>query len=100
MMLTNSLKKIKGTQRRIYWKEILACLLLIIGIYFFRQQRRVLTDIFVYLHQADRRWLLAAAAVSGLFILLQAAMYVSSFAAIRSRLKWGYAIELFLKRHL
>src|SRR5205814_6840496 len=79
---------------------ILACLLLFIGIYFLRNQKHEVKSIFPYLQSADKGWLLAATAVTILFILLQSAMYVNSFAAIHTKLKWKHAIELFLKRNL
>lgn len=99
-MLVTGLNKIKHISRKIYWREILACLLLFIGIYFLRQQRRELRSILPYLDHANKIWLLAALAITVVFILLQSAMYVSSFAAVHARLKWKLAIELFLKRNL
>ena len=93
-------KKIAAFSKKIYWREILACLLLFIGIYFFRQQRNELSSIIPYLHRANNFWLIIATVVTILFILLQSAMYVNSFAAVQSKIKWKHAIELFLKRNL
>ncbi|MFL5787942.1 MAG: phosphatidylglycerol lysyltransferase domain-containing protein [Flavisolibacter sp.] len=99
-MVADFAKKVKGFSNKIYWREILACLLLFIGIYFLRKQRNEVRSIIPYLNSADKGWLLVALAITALFILLQSAMYVNSFAAVHTRLKWKYAIELFLKRNL
>jgi phosphatidylglycerol lysyltransferase len=82
-----------------YWKEILAVLLLLIGIYFLRSQRHELVSIGQQLQTARPLWIWAGVLVSGLYILLQAAMYVSSFAAVGATLPLGQGIELFLKRN-
>lgn len=86
--------------KKLYLPQIIACLLLAIAIYFLRQQRHELQRMAPYLHQAATPWLMVAAAVSIVYILLQSGMYKSSFAAVGSRLKWPAAIELFLKRNL
>jgi phosphatidylglycerol lysyltransferase len=91
---------LKIISKKLYWREVLACLLLIIGIYFFRKQRHEINTVLPYLDHAKRTWLFIAAVVSALFILLQSAMYVSSFASIGAKLKWKHAVELFLKRNL
>src|SRR4051812_44687326 len=100
MKLAGISKNIISVSKKIYWREILACLLLFIGIYFFRQQRNQLSAILPYLHSAKTFWLVTAALITIVFIILQSAMYVNSFAAVETKLKWKYAIELFLKRNL
>jgi phosphatidylglycerol lysyltransferase len=93
--------KKKGTGlRKFYWREILACLFLMIGIYFLRKQIHQLHTIIPYLQHADQAWLFLAFVVTVLFIGLQSAMYVNSFNAISLKLKWKYAAELFLKRNI
>lgn len=82
-----------------YWREILAVLLLLIGIYFFRAQRRELLSINEKIRNADTAWLFVGIIVTILYILLQAAMYVSSFAAVQGKLGWVRGSELFLKRN-
>jgi phosphatidylglycerol lysyltransferase len=94
------MQRIKTWNQKIFWREILACLLLFIGIYFLRQQRHEIRAIFPYLHHANSWWMLAAGSITALFILLQSAMYVNSFSAVQTQLKWKHAIELFLKRNL
>ncbi|MGC4034705.1 MAG: phosphatidylglycerol lysyltransferase domain-containing protein [Chitinophagaceae bacterium] len=95
-----SFDKIKAIAKRIYWKEILAVLLLLIAIFFFRSERRELVSIFPQLEQANRVWVLIGVAVTIVYILLQSLMYITAFDAIDSQLSWGKAIELFLKRNL
>ncbi|MES1223616.1 MAG: ABC transporter permease, partial [Bacteroidota bacterium] len=94
-----SADRIKQIIGKIYWKEILAVLLLLIAVYFFRSERRELVSIFPHLQQANRSWVIAGIVVTGIYILLQSAMYICGFAAIGSKLTLGKAIELYLKRN-
>ncbi|MCW3119580.1 MAG: transporter permease [Chitinophagaceae bacterium] len=94
-----SVDRINEVIRKIYWKEILAVLLLLIAVYFFRSERRELVSIFPNLQQAERRWVITGILVTAIYILLQSLMYVTAFAAIGSRLSLDKAIELFLKRN-
>ena len=82
-----------------YWREILAVLLLLVGIYFFRSQRHELLSLQEHLGNSQPQWIVAGVIVSILYVLFQAAMYRSSFAAIGSSLQWPHAIDLFLKRN-
>ncbi len=82
-----------------YWREIFAVLLLLTGIFFFRSERKELESLQHQLGEADRLWLWIGIAITGLYILLQAGMYVSSFKAVGSRISWPQSIELFLKRN-
>lgn len=82
-----------------YWREILAVLLLLLGIYFFRSQRHELLSLQEHLGNSQPQWITAGVVITIMYILLQAAMYRSSFAAIGSSLQWPYAIDLFLKRN-
>ncbi len=84
--------------KRFYWREILAVLLLLIGIYFFHQQRHEVSQILPYLHRANSEWLLAATVVTLIYVLCQAAMYVFSFKAVGQNVSLRVCIELFLKR--
>ncbi len=92
------LKKKISLPKHFYWREILAVLFLLIGIYFFHQQRHEVSTIIPYLHQADKGWLLVAAIITFIYILFQSGMYVNSFGAIGQKLSLKLSIELFLKR--
>ena len=83
-----------------YWREILAVLFLLVGIFFFRSERRELRSLEQQLGAASTTWLWTGVGVTILYILLQSGMYVASFKAIFTRLPWTNAIELFLKRNL
>ena len=83
-----------------YWREILAILFLLVGIFFFRSERRELRSLEQQVGAANALWVWIGVSVTLLYILLQSGMYVTSFKAISTRLKWGNAIELFLKRNL
>ncbi len=91
-------KKIK-LPKYLYWREILAVLFLMIGVYFFHQQRSEVSTIIPFLHTANKGWLLVAAIITLAFVLFQSGMYVSSFQAINQKLSWKSCIELFLKRN-
>ena len=80
-------------------KEVLAILFIMVGIYFLRQQRHELGAIVPALKNADWHWITAGILLTLIYILLQAGMYVFSFAAVKARLPWVLALELFLKRN-
>ncbi len=83
-----------------YWREILALLFLLVGIFFFRSERRELRSLEEQVGGANALWVWVGVSVTLLYILLQSGMYVTSFKAISTRLSWANAIELFLKRNL
>jgi phosphatidylglycerol lysyltransferase len=91
--------KIRPFSPKLYWKEILALLMLLLAFIFFRGERRELPVIIPHIRNASPIWLLAGIVVSLLYVLLQSGMYVKSFASIGLTLKWIDAIELFLKRN-
>lgn len=82
-----------------YWREILAFLFLLVSIFFFRSERRELHSLQRHIAAANTTWVWLGVAVTMLYIFLQSGMYVSSFFAIRTKLPWKNAIELFLKRN-
>ncbi|HEX5155188.1 MAG TPA: phosphatidylglycerol lysyltransferase domain-containing protein [Parafilimonas sp.] len=81
-----------------YWREIIAVLLLLLGIFFFHQQRHEVQNILPVLHTANTAWLMLAAMITIIYVLFQSAMYVFSFRAIGQKLSLALCIELFLKR--
>jgi phosphatidylglycerol lysyltransferase len=84
---------------RSYWREILAVLLLLLGIYFFRSQRQELLSLEGHLQNSEPEWIAVGVFVSFLYVFFQAAMYRSSFAAVTSSISWPHATDLFLKRN-
>jgi len=97
MELTILKRKIPLPQH-FYWREIVAVLLLMLGIYFFHQQRHEVQNILPVLHTANTMWLLLAALITIIYVLFQSVMYVFSFRAIDQKLSLALCIELFLKR--
>ena len=92
-------KKFQSFSPKLYWKEILAALMILLAFIFFRSERKELGEIIPNIKNADPGWLAAGLGVTLLYILLQSGMYVSSFSSIGLSLKWIDAIELFLKRN-
>ncbi|NSL90110.1 lysylphosphatidylglycerol synthetase family protein [Chitinophaga sp. Mgbs1] len=86
--------------RKLHWKELLAVLFILLAIYFFRSQRHELSSLMPAIQRADRNWVLGGVALTGIYILLQALMYVCSFRAVGARLNTFHGTELFLKRNL
>jgi phosphatidylglycerol lysyltransferase len=82
-----------------YWREILAILFLLVGIFFFRSERRELNTLQYQIASARSMWVWLGISVTVIYILLQSGMYVTSFRAIGTKLSWSNAIELFLKRN-
>jgi phosphatidylglycerol lysyltransferase len=85
--------------RKIHWKELLAILFILIGIYFFRQQRQELKALLPYIKNADRFWIVSGGLITILYLVLQAALFIFSFRAVNARLSFGAAWKLFLKRN-
>ena len=92
-------RKIQSVSAKIYWREILAALMILLAFIFFRSERKELEQIIPNIEHANGKWMLTGLAVTILYVLLQSGMYVSSFASIGLSLKWLDAIELFLKRN-
>lgn len=98
-MHTLSKKKANRFSASAYWREILALLMLLLAVVFFRSERKELHAIGPQLSQANSLWLITGIAITGLYIFFQAAMYKKAFDAIGLRLKWKDAAALFLKRN-
>jgi len=82
-----------------YWKEILALLVLLLSIVFFRSERKELHAIIPHLMHAKPLWSVAGFMITVFYILLQAGIYKKSFAAVNLPFQWNNAAELFLKRN-
>ena len=91
--------KIDWKDAKIPWKQILAIVVLLLAFVFFRSERKEMSEIIPNLQAANTTWVLVGIALTFIYILLQAAMYIASFKAIGLSLTWRDAIELFLKRN-
>jgi phosphatidylglycerol lysyltransferase len=91
--------KIQSASPQVYWREIVAVVILLLAIVFFRSERKELLAIVPQIKQANGTWLMAALLITIVCVLLQSGMYVKTFAAVQLRLKWQHAVSLFLKRN-
>ncbi|QOW09716.1 lysylphosphatidylglycerol synthetase family protein [Kaistella flava (ex Peng et al. 2021)] len=98
-MIKNSYLFLKKTILKIRWQEILAVLILFLAFVFFRSERKEMASILPQLYQAKPFWIVAGVLLTGVYIFLQAAMYMASFRAVGVKLKLSDALELFLKRN-
>jgi phosphatidylglycerol lysyltransferase len=85
--------------KKLHLKEVLAVLFILIGIYFFRQERHELRSIIPSLKKSNWHWITAGVLLTVVYIALQSGMYVFSFASVKRKLPWLLALELFLKRN-
>lgn len=98
-MPIKKLKAFTGFLKKLHLKEVLAILFILVGIYFFRQERHELRSIVPALKQSNWYWITIGIIVTCIYILFQSGMYVYSFATVRAKLSWKLAIELYLKRN-
>ena len=98
-MLVQQREQLVGFLRKIHWKELLAVLFILIGIYFFRQQRHELRALVPYIRKADPVWISAGISITLLYIFFQTGLFVYCFRAVSAPLKWIPAVQLFLKRN-
>lgn len=89
----------RKTFAKIRWQEILAVLILFLAFVFFRSERKEMSSILPELYQAKPFWIVAGILLTGVYILLQALMYMFSFRVVGVQLKLMDALELFLKRN-
>ena len=87
------------TFAKIRWQEILAVLILFLAFVFFRSERKEMSSILPQLYQAKPFWIVAGILLTGVYVLLQALLYLFSFRAVGVRLKLTDGVELFLKRN-
>jgi len=85
--------------KKLHLKEVLAIVFILVGIYFFRQQRNELKSIIPAIEKSNWHWITAGFILTMVYVLLQETMYVFSFATVKSKLPWLLATELFLKRN-
>ncbi|HEX5024544.1 MAG TPA: phosphatidylglycerol lysyltransferase domain-containing protein, partial [Agriterribacter sp.] len=89
----------KFTPVKTYWREILAVLMLLLAVVFFRSERAEIGAIIPQIQKANPLWLTAALAVTLMYIFFLAGMYRKCFASIGLLLQWNHAVVLFLKRN-
>jgi phosphatidylglycerol lysyltransferase len=92
-------KKLSSFSPKSYWQEILAVLMLLLAVIFFRSERKELNAIIPHIRQANPFWLLIGFILTAWYFILQGGMYRKSFAAIDLCLSWTHSVILFLKRN-
>jgi phosphatidylglycerol lysyltransferase len=70
-----------------------------IGIWFIKQEHTEFFQVSDALVAAKPQWVLVGLAVTAIYILLQAQMYVFSFASVRAKVSLSDSIILFIKRN-
>ncbi|ANE49198.1 phosphatidylglycerol lysyltransferase domain-containing protein [Flavisolibacter tropicus] len=82
-----------------YWKQMLAILMLLLAVIFFRSERNELLAIGPHILRADPKWLAIAFVITLIFFLFEGGIYKQSFASVGLRLPLVDAVNLFLKRN-
>lgn len=96
----NKLKSItKNFSPRTYWKEILAILMLLFAIVFFKSERKELQAIVPQIKQSNPYWIFAGVLLTLVYIFFQSGIYKKCFSAVGLNLKWENGFILFLKRN-
>ena len=99
-MASIKLKNIPHLIRKLHLKELFTLIMVMIAIYFFRQNRGELQTLGTSLRSANSLYISIGVAFTAVYILLQSLMYVYSFSAVKGSIRLLSAIELFLKRNV
>jgi phosphatidylglycerol lysyltransferase len=91
--------KVKSFSPYAYWREVIAILMLLLAIVFFRSERKELNAIFPQIVSANPVWLLAGFILTIIYFYLQGGMYKKCFLSVGLLLPWNSSIILFLKRN-
>lgn len=84
---------------RVHWRELLAVVMVLLAIVFFRSERRELYSVIPQIQHTNIFWLLSGIFITIVSIIFFAGIYRESFSAIGLRLKWQHGVILFLKRN-
>jgi phosphatidylglycerol lysyltransferase len=93
-------KKLLEFAKKLHLKELLALTMIMVAFFFFRQQRKELTSLGSSLRNANTLWIIVGVVFTGVYVLLQAALYYYSFLSVKGRISMLSATELFLKRNV
>jgi phosphatidylglycerol lysyltransferase len=84
--------------RKIHWKELVAVLFILFGVYFFRQERHELRMLVPFLRKANSAWILTGIAVTFIYIFSQSVFLLFSFKSVKVHLRFTSSLVVFLKR--
>ena len=93
------LHNLKTFLRKIHWKELVAALFILFGIYFFRQERKELSSLIPFLEKANITWVWFGVAVTVIYILSQSFFLSTSFKSVGARIGFATSVMVFLKRN-
>ena len=85
--------------QKIRWKELLAFLFILLGIYFFRQQRHELHTLIPFLKKANSFWIGCGILVTVLYVMLQTGLLIYCFKTVQKTISWSSSLSLFLKQN-
>lgn len=87
-------------RKKIFWQVVLGLLILAFSIYFIRNEHLELNNIGNKLANSNPWYVLVGIGITIIYILLQALMYVQSFACVKKKVSFSSSLTLFLKRNL
>ena len=90
----------KLVYNKFLWQFFLAIFMLLMAIFFIRQQHLELGQINQKINDSNGNYILLGILLTVIYILAQAQMYVHSFKALHKRISLLTALILFLKRNL
>jgi lysylphosphatidylglycerol synthetase-like protein (DUF2156 family)/uncharacterized membrane protein YbhN (UPF0104 family) len=85
--------------KKLIWQAVFAVFFIAVGIWFVRHEQTELHQVRRILVTSSWQWLVTGVVLTVVYMLLQALMYVASFAAVGNRISVGDALTLFLKRN-
>jgi len=98
-MNTDFYRRMKSISPKAYWREIIAVLMILLAIFFFRSERKELLEISPLILRANPFMLVLGVAITFAYFYLQGGMYKSCFSSVGLHLNWPNSVELFLKRN-
>ena len=98
-MATGVSNKVKPFSPYTYWREVIAVLMLLLAIVFFRSERKELHAILPQVVSANPFWVMAGSILTIIYIYLQGGMYKKCFFAAGLFLPLNSSVILFLKRN-
>ncbi|HEY4787020.1 MAG TPA: lysylphosphatidylglycerol synthase domain-containing protein, partial [Bacteroidales bacterium] len=87
-------------RKKIFWQVVLGLLMLFLCIFFIRNEHLEVSRIKETLSNARPVYVILGILITALYILLQAVMYVESFACVKKKVTLLSVLILFLKRNL
>lgn len=84
---------------KIIFQFIFTAFFIGVAVWFFRNEKNELVQVKELIYTSKLNWFLTGLSFTGLYIILQGLMYVSSFSAVDEKVSLSDAVILFLKRN-